>query len=301
MGMSPRIHGAIVGVAAVVLAAGVLVVQPFEPDVACVGQSAGQEIPCTNAAAVPPEEFEEEHGSPPPAVQTSANIYTAIGIAGAGILAAGLMATGIVNPKRREGEPTGQRPPASPPQPATSPGAAAVPSVAAGWYPDPKQPGTQRYWDGSTWTEQTAPLASSGPLAGMRTITLGLGLIGAVLAMVGVFLPQVESSEFLRVAENTMVQSGPGIIVIALALGALAALYRKRVRRGITVPAIALGGLIIALAIYSGTGDRLELVSLGTEDVLDIRTDTGSPGIGVYTVGLGGALLAIAGLRSGPD
>jgi hypothetical protein len=35
--------------------------------------------------------------------------------------------------------------------------AGAAPAVAAGWYPDPNEPGTQRYWDGMTWTEHTAP------------------------------------------------------------------------------------------------------------------------------------------------
>ena len=31
-------------------------------------------------------------------------------------------------------------------------------SPAAGWYPDPEQPGQQRYWDGQQWTEHRAPL-----------------------------------------------------------------------------------------------------------------------------------------------
>ncbi|WP_081607516.1 DUF2510 domain-containing protein [Rhodococcus triatomae] len=39
-------------------------------------------------------------------------------------------------------------PPASPPPPA----------VPAGWYPDPDTALLQRYWDGTSWTERTAPL-----------------------------------------------------------------------------------------------------------------------------------------------
>jgi hypothetical protein len=30
-------------------------------------------------------------------------------------------------------------------------------AVPAGWYPDPSTTGGRRYWDGSGWTEHTAP------------------------------------------------------------------------------------------------------------------------------------------------
>jgi hypothetical protein len=29
--------------------------------------------------------------------------------------------------------------------------------VPAGWYPDADNPALQRYWDGTQWTEHTAP------------------------------------------------------------------------------------------------------------------------------------------------
>jgi hypothetical protein len=35
------------------------------------------------------------------------------------------------------------------------------PGVPEGWYPDPSDQPVQRYWDGSDWTEHTAPLAPS--------------------------------------------------------------------------------------------------------------------------------------------
>jgi len=33
-----------------------------------------------------------------------------------------------------------------------------LPTGAPGWYPDPMQPGQQRYWDGAVWTEASAPI-----------------------------------------------------------------------------------------------------------------------------------------------
>lgn len=44
--------------------------------------------------------------------------------------------------------------------------ASAGPTASPGWYPDPQIPGMMRYWDGATWTAQTAPAApppSSAP------------------------------------------------------------------------------------------------------------------------------------------
>lgn len=31
------------------------------------------------------------------------------------------------------------------------------PTTPAGWYPDPKMSGTQRYWDGTEWSDHVAP------------------------------------------------------------------------------------------------------------------------------------------------
>ena len=34
-------------------------------------------------------------------------------------------------------------------------------ATPAGWYPDPNSPGTERYWDGNNWTQQTRAQAPS--------------------------------------------------------------------------------------------------------------------------------------------
>jgi uncharacterized RDD family membrane protein YckC len=36
-------------------------------------------------------------------------------------------------------------------------------STPAGWYPDPQNPGQQRYWDGTTWSESTQPSGAGVP------------------------------------------------------------------------------------------------------------------------------------------
>jgi hypothetical protein len=51
------------------------------------------------------------------------------------------------------------------------------PPAPAGWYPDPRNPAQQRYWDGATWTA-TAPAPVAGPTTSTNAI------IGLVLAIV---------------------------------------------------------------------------------------------------------------------
>jgi hypothetical protein len=83
-----------------------------------------------------------------------------------GIIGVVMLIVGIVR-RRRASQPmtpayAGGYAPAYPPAgaapqpgmaPVTAPTTAAQP--AAGWYPDPQIPGTQRWWDGTRWTDQT--------------------------------------------------------------------------------------------------------------------------------------------------
>lgn len=64
--------------------------------------------------------------------------------------------------------------------------------AAPGWYPDSTMTGTQRYWDGTSWTEHAAPLAPVGrdsrmPGQSLPTPVL-MVLVGVVVLVVfGVF------------------------------------------------------------------------------------------------------------------
>lgn len=79
---------------------------------------------------------------------------------------------------------------------------------AAGWYPDPSAPGTEKWWSGIAWTEHVRPAASIQSLTHTRTATslsahrvgppsgaafsgvsLGLGILGclgAILPIIGI-------------------------------------------------------------------------------------------------------------------
>jgi hypothetical protein len=55
------------------------------------------------------------------------------------------------------------------------------PPVPAGWYPDTTNPTVQRYWDGATWTDHTAPAGTVSNPAKMATKTKLL-IAGGVIA-----------------------------------------------------------------------------------------------------------------------
>ena len=181
----------------------------------------------------------------------------------------------------------------------------APPATPPGWYPDPSQVDTQRYWDGSEWTDQRAPInGAATPANGSRTGTsidiaanlrLALVGLGSLVVIVAAFLPRYEPpSAFTKVVENSLIQNSDGAITIALAVAAIIAAWvtRNSKRRGWLI--VALGLAIVAFAVYFGTGDRMLLQSTLSDFG---GTSMADPGIGIWATGVGGAIIALAGLR----
>ncbi|MEZ0580365.1 DUF2510 domain-containing protein [Nocardioides sp. MH1] len=60
----------------------------------------------------------------------------------------------------------------------------------AGWYPHPSMVGTQRYWDGSRWTDHIAPMPMLAPMPMVRAQGMGDGVL-VVGYITAIFIPVV--------------------------------------------------------------------------------------------------------------
>ncbi len=75
------------------------------------------------------------------------------------------------------------------------------PSAPAGWYPEVTRQGTQRYWDGSRWTEHLAPLSEAQQPQvqnndGLASLGMILGLLLPIVGLViGIMLTGVDGSD----------------------------------------------------------------------------------------------------------
>lgn len=58
---------------------------------------------------------------------------------------------------------------------------------SAGWYPDPKMPGTQRYWDGEGWSDHVAPGQQQAPPKDQQGL-LALSYLMMVMFPIGGFI-----------------------------------------------------------------------------------------------------------------
>ena len=178
----------------------------------------------------------------------------------------------------------------------------------AGWYTDPERAHTLRYWDGDAWTDDRAPDVPSAPpeaspagtpggwtdedgrLTAQARYAIGIGLaaVGAIIAIVGVFLPLADTESSLHIAKNSLIQHWEGPVVIAVALGGLLAALHPKTRP----LAFLAGGALVILAVVAGTNLPIEYRNEFSRAV----AGNASPGAGIWTVGAGGAILALSAL-----
>jgi uncharacterized protein DUF2510 len=172
------------------------------------------------------------------------------------------------------------------------------PARGAGWYQDPEREHTLRYWDGDGWTDDRAPdvpVARQGSdgegkpmMEGGNAVAVLLAGLGAVIAVVGVFLPIADTESSLHIAKNSLIQHWEGPVVICIAIAGLVAALFPRTR----LLALLAGGSLVGVAVIAGTDLPIEY----RNEFSRALAGDASPGAGVWTVGAGGALLALSGL-----
>lgn len=98
-------------------------------------------------------------------------------------------------------------------------------STPPGWYPDPYDPTTQRYWDGAQWTENRSPAVVAAPAVpaapptnGKAIASLVLGIvflcgIGSILALVFGYIGKRE------IESSNGTQGGEGMATAGIVLG----------------------------------------------------------------------------------
>jgi len=136
--------------------------------------------------------------------------------------------------------------------------------IPPGWYADPGQPGTLRYWDGTAWTEQRAsapaPAAAAGETNGLAIASFVLSLawafgIGSVLAVIFGFKARSQI--------RTRNQSGEGLAVAGIVIGFLG-----------LVPAA-----ILLLLVVFGSFASITLDSVGGGETGSGTIETVSPSV----------------------
>ncbi|MEZ5073399.1 MAG: DUF2510 domain-containing protein [Solirubrobacterales bacterium] len=192
--------------------------------------------------------------------------------------------------------------------------AAAGPAQAAG---------TEQYAQAATPAAAGAVSAAAVPAASRAearsdsSLPAVICILGAVVAIVGAFLP-MGSSDIVDLADNTMVAQTYGLAVIAAAaIGAVVAAiaYVKASRTWLLV---LLGVVVIAIAAYAGLAGVDDLEATGLPNLPSIGGTGGqtpdpkaleeiaraaesgsaepSPATGVFVTGAGGLLMLLGGL-----
>jgi len=128
-----------------------------------------------------------------------------------------------------------------------------TPGAPAGWYPDPQNPGQQRYWDGSSWAAAPAPSSAPAPSAppGSAPTTSTNAIVGLVLAIVSwVLCPIIPAVAALFVARA----SSKEIAASEGRIGGAGLNTATRIIAWINIGVSVLVGIVIAILAILGVG-----------------------------------------------
>jgi hypothetical protein len=93
--------------------------------------------------------------------------------------------------------------------------------IPAGWYTDPDEPTTRRYWDGDEWTDKTCEQNLGGKKSSKNDTLVTIGWITAVfIPIVGLILGIVANSRGDKRGTYVIICS---IVVFALSIALIAA------------------------------------------------------------------------------
>jgi uncharacterized RDD family membrane protein YckC len=141
-------------------------------------------------------------------------------------------------------------------------------STPAGWYPDPNTPGQQRYWDGTTWTDNTAPGSGAPPAAPYGAPTqMGYGYAqgGPELASFG--------TRLVAYILDSLIVGIPFAILYGIAFAISDAL-------GIIAYIVGLVGIVYYFAYFEG-GPEGQTIGKKQLGIRVVDANTMQPGIGM--------------------
>lgn len=121
-------------------------------------------------------------------------------------------------------------------------------TTPAGWYPDPQNPGQQRYWDGSSWAAAAPP---PSPGVGAAPPTSTNAIVGLVLAIVSWLLcPVIAAIAALLVARasDKEIRASDGRV------GGAGLNTATRIIAWINIAASVVAGIIIVVLAVLGAG-----------------------------------------------
>ncbi|MFM7068438.1 MAG: DUF2510 domain-containing protein, partial [Actinomycetes bacterium] len=123
----------------------------------------------------------------------------------------------------------------------------------AGWYPDPKSPGTgdQRYWDGSTWTEHVhvpVPVPPVPPAPPVPVVAQSPAVVSPGWSAAGG--PAAAPYQMPQAVAVANVTKSPGMAIASLVLGIGAFFFAWLPILGFFSLPFAIVGLVLGIAGY---------------------------------------------------